>query len=163
MNLDDDIVRLILQEQQLVFSNFDLETAWRLGSSLRHTAHDHRASVAIEVSLRDQPVFYSAMPGTTVDNADWIRRKRNTVLHFSRSSYRVGCELAQKGETLSQSIGLPLRDYSTHGGGFPILLAGVGCIGAVVVSGLPQREDHHLVVQALADVLGKNYSSIALD
>jgi len=38
------------------------------------------------------------------------------------------------------------RDYATHGGGFPIFLVGTGCIGAITVSGLPERDDHMLVV-----------------
>ena len=50
-----------------------------------------------------------------------------------------------------------------HGGGFPITLAGTGCIGAVTVSGLPQREDHSLVVEALAHVLGVGLEGLALD
>jgi uncharacterized protein (UPF0303 family) len=47
-----------------------------------------------------------------------------------------------------------LADYAAHGGGFPIVLRGTGLIGTVVASGLPQREDHAMVVAALAEALG---------
>jgi len=163
VSLDDDIAKIIVQEQRLVFPAFDLDRAWRLGLVLRQAAVARGVSVVIEVGLRDQVLFYAAMPGTTPDNADWIRRKRNTVLHFSRSSYRVGLELARKGKSLTDDVGFALRDYATHGGGFPLTLTGLGCIGAVIVSGLPQREDHAMVVQALAEVLDQDSTTISLD
>jgi uncharacterized protein (UPF0303 family) len=50
--------------------------------------------------------------------------------------------------------GLLLADYAAHGGGFPVVLRGTGLVGTVVASGLPQREDHALVVAVMAEVLG---------
>jgi uncharacterized protein (UPF0303 family) len=59
-------------------------------------------------------------------------------------------------------MGLPERDVADHGGSFPIVVDGVGCIGAVTVSGLPQRDDHDLVVEALADLCGVDVDEIRL-
>lgn len=59
--------------------------------------------------------------------------------------------------------GLPLRDFAVAGGGFPILVEGVGCVGAVIVSGLPQRDDHALVVEILAEMCGVPLRDIVLD
>ena len=97
------------------------------------------------------------------DNFDWVRRKRNVVLRFHRSSYAIGRKLAAEGKTLQDLGALPERDYAAHGGSFPILLKGTGCVGAVTVSGLPQREDHRMVVDALAQVLGRDLGDAALD
>ena len=91
----------------------------------------------------------SAGKGVTPGNEDWLRRKRNTVLRFGRSSMRVGLELEREGTTLEARQGLMLADFAAHGGGFPLLLRGTGCVGAVVVSGLTQREDHELAVAAI--------------
>jgi uncharacterized protein (UPF0303 family) len=108
-------------------------------------------------------VFFSAMQGTAPVNADWARRKRNTVELLNRSSYAIGLALRQEQSSLESKMGLPTRDFASHGGSFPICVASVGCIGTVTVSGLPQREDHAIVVQALAEMCGVPIAAIALD
>jgi len=102
------------------------------------------------------------MPGTSANNADWVRRKRNTTELQQRSSYLVGLSLVQSGETLQTQSGLPLRDYAQHGGSFPIRVTGVGVVGAITVSGLPQREDHNVVVQMIAEATGISMANITL-
>ena len=42
------------------------------------------------------------------------------------------------------------------------MVDGVGCVGAVTVSGLPQRVDHELVVEALAALAGVDLASVRL-
>ena len=85
---------------------------------------------------------------------DWIRRKRNVVERFGKSSYAIGLELELTGKTIEQRHGLTLADYAMHGGAFPLVLAGTGLVGSVIASGLPQREDHAMVVEGLAEVMG---------
>jgi uncharacterized protein (UPF0303 family) len=43
--------------------------------------------------------------------------------------------------------------YAPHGGSFPVYVAGVGAVATVTVSGLPQQQDHNLVVEALREIL----------
>ena len=102
-----------------------------------------------------------ATPGATPGQADWIRRKRNTVRHFARSSYAIGRQLELDGQTLEARHNLPLADYAAHGGGFPLFLNGSGCIGTIIVSGLPQRDDHNLVATAIAEHLGVDIPQLA--
>jgi uncharacterized protein (UPF0303 family) len=64
---------------------------------------------------------------------------------------------------LQEKSGLELKDFAAHGGGFPILLEGTGCIGTITVSGLPQREDHALVIGVLQEYLGLAGEDLALD
>jgi uncharacterized protein (UPF0303 family) len=118
--------------------------------------------VVIDVRRFGQPLFYAAMDGTTPDNPEWVRRKSNTVARFHRSSYAVGLKEKVKGETQAQAQGLPMADYATHGGSFPLRVTGAGVVGSVTVSGLPQRSDHELVVEALCGVLGRNYADLKL-
>ncbi len=162
MNLEQDLSGIAEQEARLRFQRFDAEMAWELGSRLKKAAEALHSSVAIDISLFGQPLFFFAMKGTSPDNADWIRRKRNVVQRFHRSSYAVGLMLQQKQKSLEER-GLDARDYAVHGGSFPIFVEGVGCIGAITVSGLPQREDHELVVEVLAEYLNLPLDELALD
>jgi uncharacterized protein (UPF0303 family) len=126
-------------------------------------ARQDALGVAIDVHLHSMPAFYAALPGSTADNLGWVRRKRGLVLRFFQSSYAIGRKLAAQQTTLEEKFGLSGSDYAAHGGSFPINVAGTGCIGAVTVSGLPQRDDHEMVVRALCALQGRDYPSLALD
>jgi len=150
------------QEETLVLDRLNEDVAWRLGALLHECATAEALPIVIDIGLFHRRLFFSALPGSTPDNIEWARRKRNVVERYHRSSYRVGCELAVKNDTLANRYGLPLTDFSDHGGGFPLTLAGTGVIGAAVVSGLPQRDDHQLVVRALAAVTGHDAETLLL-
>jgi uncharacterized protein (UPF0303 family) len=162
VTLEDDIAGIERQEQSLAFDRFDLDAAWRLGSLLRQMAHDGGLGVAIDVHLHSMPAFYVAMPGSNADHPGWIMRKRRLVLRFFQSSYGMGRKLALQKTTLDEKFGLSSVEYASHGGSFPINVTGVGCIGAVTVSGLPQRDDHAMVVDGLCRMLGRDYGELAL-
>lgn len=163
MAAEDDLLKIAEQEKALVFPRFDLDTGWRLGCLLREMAQEHHLPVAIDIQLHSMPAFYAALPGSTADNWGWICRKRRLVLRFFQSSYAVGRKLALQQTTLEEKFGLSSAEYAAHGGSFPINVEGVGCIGAVTVSGLPQREDHSLVVKALCRLLDIDETGFALD
>jgi uncharacterized protein (UPF0303 family) len=162
MDIEGDIAAIAKQELRLHFKTFDADTAWALGSWLRTSAKARGAALVIEIRLARETVFFHAMPGTAAANADWARRKRNTVELLNRSSYATGLALQKDQSSLENKMGLPTRDYASHGGSFPIVVEGVGCIGTVTVSGLAQREDHAMVVQALAELCGVPIQDIAL-
>ena len=152
-----------MQEQRLRFDAFDAESAWSLALALREAGLQRRAPIAVLVETWALPLASFALPGATADNFDWARRKINVVKRFQRSSYALGLLLAQSGRTLADMGALPERDFAVHGGAFPIVVHGAGCIGAVAVSGLPQRDDHNMVVAALAATLDIDLADAALD
>jgi uncharacterized protein (UPF0303 family) len=145
LNLDT----LAREEQELQFERFTLDTAWALGDALRSAALARGAAVAIDISLRDRPLFHIALPGTDVSHASWIRRKRNTVLALGTSTLAVGLKLARAGQSLEERYGLAPADHASDGGGYPLRLRGLGVIGAITVSGMPSADDHRLVTTAL--------------
>jgi uncharacterized protein (UPF0303 family) len=162
MGLNEDLERIALQERELVLPRLDAQTAWELGSRLRTMAVERGLGVVIDVRRFGQPLFYAAMDGTSPDNVEWVRRKSNVVARFHHSSYVAGLKEKIKNETLAASQGLPVADYATHGGSFPLRVSGAGIVGSATVSGLPQRADHELVVEALCALLGKNYPALKL-
>ncbi len=56
-----------------------------------------------------------------------------------------------------------MADYIEDGGSFPLTVAGVGVVGSVTISGLTDREDHELAVEALCAALGRDYAAVRLD
>ena len=162
MAVEQDLARISQQEQELRFASFGPAHAWELGCMLREKALKRDVSVAIDVFLHAMPVFYCALAGTTADNSAWVRRKRAVTLRFFTSSYGMGLKLSHQGATIEEKYGLSHADYATHRGSFPIIIEGTGCIGAVTVSGLPQREDHNMVVEALCEMLDKDHDTLKL-
>jgi len=162
MGLSEDLERIALQERELRLPALDARGAWELGVRLRAMAQERELHVVIDVRRFGQPLFYAAREGTTPDNAEWVRRKSNVVARFHRSSYSVGLSLKAKKDTLLEKYGLALADYAPHGGSFPLAVATAGVVGSVTVSGLPQRADHELVVEALCIALGRDYAELRL-
>ncbi|MFF0106903.1 heme-degrading domain-containing protein [Streptomyces hirsutus] len=141
------------QERRLVFRRFTHEDAWALGSLLVETARERQAPVAIDIHRAGQQLFHAALPGSAPDNDAWIARKRRVVERYGAASYLVGARHRAKGTTFEESSRLDPDTYAAHGGSFPIAVEGAGVIGAVTVSGLPQLEDHRMVVEALTRFL----------
>jgi uncharacterized protein (UPF0303 family) len=162
MNLETDIAVIAKQEEALRFTAFSEDDAWALGCLMRGDAVQHKLPLVIDIRIGTRPLFYTALPGTTPENPDWVRRKVNTVYRFHKSSYRVGREYTLKGNAFDAARGLDLKDFAPQGGGFPIHITGTGVVGAVTVSGIPQREDHGFVARMLCRFLNVAYGPIAL-
>jgi uncharacterized protein (UPF0303 family) len=160
--MNADLERIDEQLRLLRFPRFDQNDAWELGSDLRRRALDRGAAITIEIRLAGSTVFMHAMQGTAPANADWARRKRNVVELLHRPSYTVGLEATRHGQSVLELMGRADVDFASHGGAFPIVVDGVGCVGVVTVSGLPQRDDHELVVEALAAHGGIDHASVRL-
>lgn len=161
MNIAQDLQTIVRQEQTLVFPQFDSDRAWQIGSQLREMAVARGAPMAIDVRTFGQPLFFALLEGATPDNVRWAQRKARTVEHFRRSSYAIGLSLQQASATLADKYSLPAAEFASHGGAFPLTVKGAGVIGVVTVSGLPQRQDHEFVVEALCAVLGLDASAFA--
>ena len=148
---------LVTQESRLVFDHFDEDTAWALGVALRDVALAATLPVAISVRRNGQRLFHAALPGSSADNDGWLARKCAVVDRYGRSSLRVGEEFRVGGGSFDLDARLDPTLYAAHGGAFPILVRGTGCIGTVAVSGLPELEDHQLVVATLEAFLAARH------
>lgn len=162
MSIEDDLRILRAQEAALVFPSFDEATAFAIGAAIRDGALAHSLPIIVDIRLWDRQLFYAALPGSTATNANWARRKRNVVRLLHRSSYRLVLEKNLPDRTFPASEGLDPADYVLAGGGFPINVVGVGVIGAIAVSGLPERQDHEIIIAALCAHLGLDHAAFAL-
>ncbi len=153
--MEEVLSQLLQQEQELQFTHFNEETAWKLGSLLVDLARQQGLGVTIDITRGEQQLFHASMAGTSADNDDWVRRKTRLVQRFGHSSFYIGNLLKAKGRSLEEAYFIPESQYAAHGGCFPIIVKGSGMLGTVTVSGLPQAEDHRLVTQAIRDFLAK--------
>jgi uncharacterized protein (UPF0303 family) len=149
----DQLDSLLAEENRLVFSHFDHETAWQLGSRLRAAALEEHLPVAISIRRNGQCLFHAALPGSSADNDAWLLRKAAVAERYGHSSYYVGCKFRADGRDFDVDSRLDVRTFAAHGGAFPLIVRSAGCIGTVAVSGLPQIEDHRFVVKHLAAFL----------
>ncbi|MFC8963021.1 heme-degrading domain-containing protein [Streptomyces sp. NPDC102256] len=148
-----EIAELEEQERRLTLPRFTHDDAWTLGTLLVELARERNAPVAVDIRRGGQQLFHAALPGSTPDNDAWIDRKRRVVERYGCSSLLVGSRFRAKGTTFEDSSRLDPDTYAAHGGAFPLTVKDTGVIGTVVVSGLPQIEDHRLVVEALEKFL----------
>jgi uncharacterized protein (UPF0303 family) len=162
MAVAEDIAKIIDQERGLVFAEFDEHVAFAIGSAIRERAVRETLGLVADVRLWDRPLFYCAMPGTTGDNPNWVRRKANLVQRVQKSSYRVALETDAPERVFPERRALPQADFAIAGGGFPIKVKGIGVVGAVTVSGLHERDDHEIGVAAICQILMLDPAAFAL-
>lgn len=139
------------QELTLQFDRFDNDTAWELGSRLVSAAREAELPVVIAIHRNGQRLFHAALPGTSADNDAWVERKARVVARFGHSSFFIGERARVNGTTFEEQMRLDPDVYAAHGGSFPITVRGVGVVGSITVSGLPQVEDHRFVVAQLQE------------
>ena len=152
----NELEELLALERELVFRRFTSEDAWKLGGILVRKARERRLPVAIDIVRHGHRLFHFAFEGTSPNNEEWIRRKARVVDLFGHSSFYVGRELASAGTAMRERHLLDETLYAAHGGAFPLIIEGVGPVGHVAVSGLPQADDHALVVEAIREFLAED-------
>lgn len=162
MSVESDIAKLVEQEQRLTFTRFDEDTAFEIGSTIRRLAAEAGIAVAIDIRFFNRPLFYAAMKGTSADNPDWLRRKGNCVRRWDRASYHTALRWKRDNRVEQPDHNVDPTEYAVHGGAFPIRIEGVGVVGSITASGLPQRDDHYYVVKAICLHLGIAPEELAL-
>jgi uncharacterized protein (UPF0303 family) len=153
--MDNILNQLLQEEQELQFTNFNEDIAWRLGSQLVERAVSKGLPVTIDITRGDHQLFHASLRGTSPDNDEWIKRKVRLAYRFGHSSFYVGQLLKSKGKSLEEVYYISETFYAPHGGCFPAIVKNTGMVGTITVSGLPQEEDHKLVVQTLRGFLAQ--------
>ncbi|NHN29543.1 heme-degrading domain-containing protein [Paenibacillus sp. S3N08] len=151
--------QLLQEEKDLQFTTFTNQMAFEIGCRIVNKAASEDKSILVEIQRNGQTLFHAAMEGKTLNNAQWVKRKSRVVNQFGRSSYYMSLLLKSKKTTMLEWGNLDPNEYSAVGGSFPISIQGVGVVGTVTVSGLPQEEDHGLVVSVLKEFVKVPYAN----
>jgi len=151
-DLTAQIAEIKAQEENLIFQSFSHDDAWRLGLVIMKLATDRGLGIAWDVSRGDQQVAHGATAGSSASNDLWIARKIRAARLLNSSTLRLRLEAAVSGR--NPADWLEPYQYAIAGGCFPIRVAGGAIVGTATVSGLPDVQDHNLVVEAIEAFLG---------
>jgi len=137
-----------------VFASLDENGAVDIGLSILRRATERDLPITIEVRLGERIVFRAARNGTGPTNDQYVAGKARLVERFGHSSLFERLRYEAEGTTFEAVTGLTFPEYAPHGGGFPLVVTGRGRVGVVIVSGLPQIDDHALIVACLTELTG---------
>ena len=143
------------EEAALVLPAFDVAAAFEIGQIAYEIATNRGINPAIEVRIGEWIVFHASLPGTDMTNDWWMGRKARVVLLTGRSSMHERVLAEETNIDWFAKHGVEEEQYAIHGGGLPINVAGKGLSGILLISGLPQVQDHLLGVEVLTEYLAR--------
>lgn len=133
----------------LQFGSFSQTEALALGLLLVELGTSRNLPIAIDIRRNAHILFHASLAGATPDNEIWVERKSRTAEQYAEPSLLVGLRGRLGGGRIEDNAWFDQTRYAAHGGAFPLYVKGTGAVATVTVSGLPQKEDHDLVVEAL--------------
>jgi uncharacterized protein (UPF0303 family) len=143
------IGRIEQQMATLQFGSFSQSNALDLGLLLVELGTTRSLPIAIDIRRGAHILFHVSLPGATADNEVWVERKSRTAEQYAEPSLLVGLRGRLGGGRIEDNPWFDQSRYAAHGGSFPLYVKGTGPVATVTVSGLPQKADHELVVEAL--------------
>ena len=146
---------LLLEEQLLVFSNLDVMGAIELGEIAKAIGLMRNLPIAVEVRLSDWIIYHASLPGSTAENQWWIDRKARVVLLKHHSTLYERLSAQERGIDWHKENNLLDETHAIHGGGLPLITKDQGFVGVLLISGLPQVDDHLLGVEVLTEYLAR--------
>ncbi len=148
-------IQLLSEEQILKLPSVDISDALEIGEIAKSFSVARNFPVAVEVRIGDWNVYHVSLPGSKPENDWWISRKARVVMlkHHSTMYERVSAE--ERGVNWHKENNLLDETHAIHGGGLPLITMKDGFVGVLLISGLPQVEDHLLGVEVLTEFLAR--------
>ena len=146
---------LLQEELLLTLPALDVADAVEIGEIAKSFGVMRDLPIAVEVRLGDWIIYHASLPGSTVENQRWMDRKARVVMlkHHSTMYERVSAE--EREVDWHKENNLLDETHAIHGGGLPLITKGDGFVGVLLISGLPQVEDHLLGVEVLTEFLAR--------
>lgn len=141
--------KCLLEEQHYEFTSFNAETALKIGNYAISYCKEHQLEVCIDIYAYSKTLFHYCFDSCSMNNEEWIRKKRNAVLYFQHSTKFLTLKNNNDASLLQTKYGLSNHDYCITAGGFPIKVKNCGIVGAICISGLAPDEDHELLINIL--------------
>ena len=147
--------KLLQEEELLLLPSFEVDDALEIGEIAKSLGVLRSLPIAVEVRIGDWVIYHASLPGSSTENQSWIDRKARVVLlkHHSTLFERVSAE--EREIDWHKENNVEDKTHAIHGGGLPLITNDEGFKGVLLISGLPQVEDHLLGVEVLTEFLAR--------
>jgi uncharacterized protein (UPF0303 family) len=147
--------QLLEEESKLVLRILDISAALEIGQMVTSFGIERGLPIAVEVRIGDWIIYHASLPGSTSENQWWIDRKARVVILKKHSTLYERVSAQERGVDWHKENNLPDETHAIHGGGLPLITKSDGFVGVLLISGLPQVEDHLLGVKVLTEFLAR--------
>ena len=145
---------LLEEEAVLKLTSLTNTDALEIGEIAATLGRQRKLPIAIEVRIGEWVVFHASLEGSKPENDWWINRKVSVVMlkHHSTMFERVSAE--ERGIDWHKENNVVNETHAIHGGAVP-LITPAGFAGILIISGLPQVDDHLFAVEVLTEFLAR--------
>jgi uncharacterized protein (UPF0303 family) len=148
-------LQLLKEERILTLPSLGINDALEIGEIAKSLGLVRNLPIAVEVRLADWIIYHASLPGSTPENDWWILRKARTVMLKQHSTMYERVSAEERGVDWYEENNLLDETHAIHGGGLPLITKDDGLSGVLLISGLPQVEDHLLGVEVLTEFLAR--------
>ena len=145
---------LLREEKVLSLSSLTNNDAIEIGEIATTLGKQRKLPIAIEVRIGDWIVFHASLQGSKPENDWWINRKVAVVKLKQHSTMYERVSAEERGVDWHKENNVPDETHAIHGGALP-LITDEGFEGILIISGLPQVEDHLFAVEVLTEFLAR--------
>ncbi len=146
--------QLLEEESLLQLPSLSNSDAVEIGEIATTLGNQRRVPITVQVRIGDWIVYHASLEGSKPENDLWIERKVAVVLLKQHSTMHERVSAEERGVDWHQENNLNDETHAIHGGALP-LITDEGFKGILIVSGLPQVEDHLFVVEVLTEFLAR--------
>jgi len=145
---------LLNEESILKLPSLTNSDAVEIGDLAITIGNQRKLPITIEVHIDDWMVFHASLQGSKPENDWWINRKVAVVKLKQHSTMYERVSAEERGVDWHKENNLKDETHAIHGGALP-LITNEGFKGILIVSGLPQVEDHLFAVEVLTEYLAR--------
>jgi uncharacterized protein (UPF0303 family) len=146
--------QLLNEEQVLKLPSLSNNDAIEIGQIAVTLGRQRKLPIAIEVRIGNWIIFHASLEGSKPENDWWINRKVAVVKLKQHSTMYERVSAEERGVDWHKENNLQDETHAIHGGALP-LITDEGFKGILIISGLPQVEDHLLAVEVLTEFLAR--------
>ena len=147
--------QLLVEEQILTLPSLSISEALEIGEIAKSIGVSRNLPIATEIRLGDWIIYHASLPGSKPENDWWMSRKARTVMLKQHSTMYERVSAEERGVDWHKENNLLDETYAIHGGGLPLITKDEGFVGVLLISGLPQVEDHLVGVEVLTEFLAR--------